>query len=200
MVDIVVQFVDDYGVQLGLVVVLVGDDLVSCVYVNCKVRIFECIGLYLEKHVFLVTVIQDEVISLVCTLNVSDKVHGILLQLLLLLHINEWEIVEIISLAKDVDCFYFENVGCLLIGDEDCFYLCTLYGILVLLNYYQIDLRGKYVVVVGCLNFVGKFIVVLLVCKVVGVNVIVMLCYFGINDLVVCCQTVDILVVVMGWL
>jgi len=196
--DIVAQLADAHGVQPGLAVVLVGDDPASCVYVDRKAKTSERVGLYSEKHVLSATVAQDEVIGLVRTLNASDKVHGILLQSPPPPHIDEREIVETISPAKDVDCFHPENVGRLLIGDEDCFYPCTPHGILVLLNYYQIDPRGKHVVVVGRSNLVGKPIAVLLARKAAGANATVTLCHSGTNDLTACCQTADILIVAMG--
>ena len=196
--DIVAQLADDHGVQPGLAVVLVGDDPASCVYVNRKARTSERVGLYSEKHLLPATTTQDEVIDLMRTLNASDKVHGILLQSPPPPHIDEREIIEIISPAKDVDCFHPENVGRLLIGDEDCFYPCTPHGILVLLNHYQIDPRGKHVVVVGRSNLVGKPIAVLLARKAAGANATVTLCHSGTDDLAACCQTADILVVAMG--
>ncbi len=196
--DIVAQLADDHGVQPGLAVVLVGDDPASCVYVNRKAKTSERIGLYSEKHVLPANVAQDELIDLVRALNASDKVHGILLQSPPPPHIDEREAVETISPAKDVDCFHPENVGRLLIGDEDCFYPCTPHGILVLLNYYQIDPGGKHVVVVGRSNLVGKPIAVLLARKAAGANATVTLCHSGTGDLAACCQAADILVVAMG--
>ena len=196
--DIVAQLADDHGVQPGLAVVLLGDDPASCVYVNRKARTSERVGLYSEKYLLPATTTQDEVIDLMRTLNASDKVHGILLQSPPPPHIDEREIIEIISPAKDVDCFHPENVGRLLIGDEDCFYPCTPHGILVLLNHYQIDPCGKHVVVVGRSNLVGKPIAVLLARKAAGANATVTLCHSGTDDLTACCQTADILVVAMG--
>lgn len=196
--DIVAQLANDHGVQPGLAVVLVGDDPASCVYVNRKAKTSERIGLYSEKHVLPANASQNEVLDLVRTLNASDKVHAILLQSPPPPQIDEREIVETISPAKDVDCFHPENVGRLLIGDEDCFYPCTPHGILVLLNHYQIDPRGKHVVVVGRSNLVGKPIAVLLARKAAGANATVTLCHSGTNDLAACCQTADILIVAMG--
>ena len=128
----------------------------------------------------------------------SPKVHGILLQSPPPPHIDEREIVDTISPAKDVDCFHPENVGRLLIGDEDCFYPCTPHGILVLLNYYQIDPRGKHVVVVGRSNLVGKPIAVLLARKAAGANATVTVCHTKTRDLKAVTRQADILVSAVG--
>jgi methylenetetrahydrofolate dehydrogenase (NADP+)/methenyltetrahydrofolate cyclohydrolase len=196
--ELVQTLVTEHGVTPGLAVVLVGEDPASAVYVNSKAKTANKLGLHSEKHVLPVSATQDEVLALVRQLNADKNVHGILVQSPPPPGINEREINDTIDPAKDVDCFHPQNVGCLLIGDENTFYPCTPYGIMVLLKHYDIDPAGKRAVVVGRSNLVGKPIAVLLGRKQRGANATVTLCHSGTSDLAECCREADILIVAIG--
>ena len=106
----------EHGITPGLAVVIVGHDPASQVYVSNKARQTVEVGMYSEKYELPEDVPEAEVLALIERLNVSDKVHGILVQLPVPKHIDPNRIIATISPAKDVDCFTPESVGRLTIG------------------------------------------------------------------------------------
>ncbi|MGN1189817.1 MAG: bifunctional 5,10-methylenetetrahydrofolate dehydrogenase/5,10-methenyltetrahydrofolate cyclohydrolase, partial [Candidatus Ornithospirochaeta sp.] len=107
---------------------------------------------------------EEEVISLIESLNDDDRVDGILLQLPLPSHLNEKRIIEHISVDKDVDGFTALNMGKMMKG-EDCFIPCTPKGILTILSHFGISTVGKRVTVIGRSDIVGKPLALLLMGK-----------------------------------
>ncbi|HOP39795.1 MAG TPA: bifunctional methylenetetrahydrofolate dehydrogenase/methenyltetrahydrofolate cyclohydrolase FolD [Geobacteraceae bacterium] len=143
------------GIQPGLAVVLVGDNPASKVYVSMKEKACHDVGIFSDEHTLPAETEEQQLLSLIDRLNNDDRIHGILVQLPLPTHINEAKVLEAISPAKDVDGFHPYNVGRLVLG-KPTFQPCTPYGIMVLLREYNIDLKGKEVVIVGRSNIVGK--------------------------------------------
>ena len=88
-----------------------------------------------------------------------------MVQLPLPKHINELKIIDSISPKKDVDGFHVENIGKMVIGDDTGFLSCTPYGIMQLLEEYNIDISGKDVVIVGRSNIVGKPMALMMIQK-----------------------------------
>jgi methylenetetrahydrofolate dehydrogenase (NADP+)/methenyltetrahydrofolate cyclohydrolase len=143
------------GVNPGLAVVIVGEDPGSQVYVRNKVKACEETGVYSEKIEMPATTTQAELLAVVESLNARDDIHGILVQFPLPEGLDEDEVIETISIHKDVDGFHPESVGRLVVG-KDTFVSCTPAGVMVLLEETGVDLKGKEVVVVGRSNNVGK--------------------------------------------
>ncbi len=143
------------GVTPGLAVVIVGEDPGSQVYVRNKVKACEETGVFSEKIELPETTTQAELLAVVEELNARDDIHGILVQFPLPAGLDEDEVIETISIHKDVDGFHPESIGRLLVG-KDTFVSCTPAGVMVLLEESGVDLKGKDVVVVGRSNNVGK--------------------------------------------
>lgn len=154
---------EKYGKVPGLAVVIVGEDPASKVYVNSKVRACEELGIYSEKHVMNVETTETELLKLVDSLNKNEDIHGILVQLPLPKGLNSKLIIDSIAKEKDVDGFHAENIGKVLIGEEDTFKSCTPYGVVELLKRYELPISGQDVVIVGRSNIVGKPLAALLI-------------------------------------
>jgi len=154
---------ETYGKTPGLAVVIVGDDPASKVYVNSKVKSCEDLGIYSEKHVMPADISEEDLLALVDKLNKDEKLHGILVQLPLPKGLNSKLIIDSIAKEKDVDGFHGENVGKVLIGEEDTFKSCTPYGVVELLKRYNLPISGQDVVIVGRSNIVGKPLAALLI-------------------------------------
>ena len=150
------------GHRPGLVVILVGADPASQVYVRNKVNGCQAIGMHSEKLEYPADVAPQVVLAKIAELNADAKVHGILVQLPLPTQFNEQEILEAISPEKDVDGFHAENVGALLQGQPH-FIPCTPYGVMKMLEVSGVDLVGKDAVVIGRSNIVGKPMAALLI-------------------------------------
>jgi methylenetetrahydrofolate dehydrogenase (NADP+) / methenyltetrahydrofolate cyclohydrolase len=149
------DFVASTGRKPGLAVVLVGDDPASQVYVGSKKKATVEAGMASFEHRLSDDVSQGELIALVERLNADDAVDGILVQLPLPSHIDDKAVIASIDPAKDVDGFHVVNAGRLAVGEE-AFVPCTPLGCLMLLKDRMGDLSGKYAVVIGRSNIVGK--------------------------------------------
>jgi len=143
------------GITPGLATILVGDDPASRMYVRIKHRACERVGIRAEDHILPAETSQEELISLIDSLNKNRDVHAILLQLPLPKHLSPQEAMEAIAPEKDADGFHPYNMGKLMIGDEGLV-PCTPHGIIRALEEYNVPVKGKNVVVVGHSNVVGK--------------------------------------------
>lgn len=144
-----------YNVTPRLVIVQVGDNPDSNRYINNKIKSAEKIKMETKLIKLADTIKEEELIKLIHELNEDKSVNGLIVQLPLPKHINELEVNKAISPIKDVDGFTDVNVGKTLLG-LDSFVSCTPLGIMKIFNYYNIDLVGKDVVIVGRSNIVGK--------------------------------------------
>lgn len=185
------------GVLPGLVVVLVGEDPASKSYVKSKGRACETLGIYSETIHLPAETTQDELNTLVDSLNNDDRFHGILVQMPLPKHLNDIEIIERISPVKDVDGFHPMNVGRLVQG-QNTLLPCTPAGIMEMLAYYDIETKGKHVVIIGRSNIVGKPMLNLLYQKSKHANATVTICHTGTNNLKEHTVQADILIVAAG--
>ena len=177
-----------------LVVILVGDDPASQIYVRNKQKAAEEVGIKSTVIKFESSVLENELLDKISELNNDKDVTGILVQLPLPKHIDKNKIVMAISPKKDVDGFTPENVGKLAIGLEPYFYPATPQGILMLLDEYDIDLAGKDAVVIGRSNIVGKPMVQLLLKR----NATVTSCHSYTKDLEEKIKTADIVISAVG--
>ncbi len=181
------------GIVPCLVVVRVGEDAASAVYVGNKVKTSKELGI-ISEHIHLPeTVSQVELLQIVTALNDRDDVDGILVQLPLPKHINEKEILEAISPEKDVDGFHPINVGRLASG-QDSLAPCTPAGVIELLVRNNIEIRGSHAVVVGRSNIVGKPMAQMLLAK----DATVTICHSRTKNLAEITSQADILVAAVG--
>lgn len=176
-----------------LAVVLVGSDSASRVYVNNKKKACEAVGIQSVTYEKDESLTELELLQLIDDLNKNQSVHGILVQLPLPGHIDESKVIAAISPEKDVDCFHPQNVGRLYTGGKG-FLPCTPAGIIELLKRSGIAIAGKYCVVIGRSNIVGKPVAMLLMAE----NGTVTICHSKTKNLDAICQQADIIVVATG--
>lgn len=181
------------GKEIGLAVIIVGDNPASRIYVNNKKKACEYIGIRSEEFALPESTTEEELKSLVEKLNNDDSIHGILVQLPLPKHINEETVINTISVKKDVDAFHPVNVGKIMIGDYD-FLPCTPAGVMELIKESGIDVDGKNCVVVGRSNIVGKPQAMLLLHQ----NGTVTICHSKTKDLAEVTRNADVLVAAVG--
>lgn len=184
---------EETGKNIGLAVVVVGNDPASAVYVRNKHRACEQVGIESFQIELAEDTTEAELLSKIDELNTDDSVNGILVQLPLPKHINETRVIENISPEKDVDAFHPSNVGRIMIGNHK-FLPCTPAGIIALLDYYKIDISGKKCVVIGRSNIVGKPMAMLLMEH----NGTVTVCHSKTNNTAEICREADIIVVAIG--
>ncbi|MBS1191895.1 MAG: 5,10-methylene-tetrahydrofolate dehydrogenase/methenyl tetrahydrofolate cyclohydrolase [Rhodocyclaceae bacterium] len=181
------------GHRPGLVVILVGENPASQVYVRNKVNACLNIGMHSEKIVYDADVDQAVVLAKIAELNADPNIHGILVQLPLPKHFDEEKVLEAISVEKDVDGFHAENVGALAQGNPR-FIACTPYGVMKMFEKGGVDLAGKEAVIVGRSNIVGKPMALLLI----NAGATVTVCHSKTKDLLFHTKRADILVAAVG--
>lgn len=187
------EFYVNHGKRAGLAVVIVGEDPASQVYVRNKKKACGDVGMYSEVYELPKETTEQELIELIKTLNVNDKINGILVQLPLPKHIDEEKIILSIDPMKDVDAFHPENVGRIMIGNHH-FLPCTPSGVMELIHRSNIEVAGKKCVVIGRSNIVGKPMAMLLL----HANGTVSICHSKTKDLASITKEADILVASIG--
>lgn len=138
-----------------LVVMLVGNNKASEIYVKNKCKSCKEVGIISEVTNFAKDTKEQELIQYIAKLNQDNDVDGILIQLPLPPHLNTEKIVNHINPAKDVDCFTYYNFG-FMVKTFSGIMPCTPKGILKIIHHYKINLASKHVVVIGKSNLVGK--------------------------------------------
>ena len=181
------------GAEIGLAVVIVGNDPASHVYVNSKKKACEEIGIHSEEYALPEETTEEELLKLVDKLNHKDNINGILVQLPLPSHIDKEKIINAIAPQKDVDAFHPVNVGKIMIGNYD-FLPCTPAGVMELIKESGIDVSGKECVVIGRSNIVGKPQAMMLLHK----NGTVTICHSKTKDLPEKVKKADIVVAAVG--
>ena len=183
------------NVTPGLAVILVGDNPASVSYVTAKEKACAEANMYSREIRLDGGIAEAELIAEIGRLNADPAIHGILVQLPLPKGFDEKKVIDAIAPEKDVDGFTPVNVGKMLIGEE-CFLPCTPHGIIKLIEFSGMDLRGKHAVVIGRSNIVGKPVAVLLARK--ETNAIVTLCHTGTPDIAKFTRDADVVVVATG--
>ncbi len=183
----------EQGIEIGLAVVIVGNNPASRVYVNNKKKACAEVGFNSYEYALPEETTQEELLDLVKKLNEDDEVNGILVQLPLPEHIDENAVINTIRPEKDVDAFHPENVGHIMIGDFN-FLPCTPAGVMEMLAQSGIETEGKDCVVIGRSNIVGKPMAMLLLHK----NATVTICHSRTKNLAEICRRADILVAAVG--
>src|SRR5574338_4364 len=181
----------------GLVAIIVGEDPASQIYVASKGKACEEIGMRTKTEKLSADVTEESLLNLIKSYNQNKDYNGILVQLPLPKHIDEDRIIETISPKKDVDGFHPVSVGNLVIG-KDTFASCTPAGIQELLMRYNIETKGKHVVVVGISNIVGKPIANIMLQKAEGPNSIVTIVHSAAKDISYFTKQADILIAAIG--
>lgn len=177
-----------------LIVILVGDNMASKVYVAGKVKAAENVGIETEVVKFEYDVKPSQVIAAIEKMNKDDNVDGILVQLPLPNQFVTNEILNTISPEKDVDGLTYVNLGKMLDKDEDGFLGCTPSGVLELLKEYEIDVAGKDVTIVNRSLLVGKPLAVLLT----HLNATVTVCHTKTKDINTKLKNSDIVISAVG--
>lgn len=185
--------IEKLNLEPRLIVILVGDNPASQVYVNNKAKACEEVGIFSRTIVCSSEITQEELIATIEELNDNPRCNGILVQLPLPSHINEKAVLEAISPEKDIDAFHPVNVGKIMQGKYE-FAPCTPAGIIEMLERENISVEGKHCVVVGRSNIVGKPMSMLLLHK----NATVTICHSKTNNLEEICRSADILVAAVG--
>ncbi|MFN3196718.1 MAG: bifunctional methylenetetrahydrofolate dehydrogenase/methenyltetrahydrofolate cyclohydrolase FolD [Chlorobiota bacterium] len=188
---------DEKGIRPGLAILLVGNDPASESYVRSKERNSENLDFHFVMRREEETISEDEVLQIIEDWNNDDEIHGILVQLPLPKHIDEYKVTMKIDPKKDVDGFHPVNLGNLVIGN-DGLVPCTPAGIVELLYRYNIETKGKHVVVLGRSNIVGKPIANLMYQKNEKANSIVTICHSAADDVFQYTKQADILIVAIG--
>lgn len=176
-----------------LAVIMVGDDKASGVYVRNKSKACNEIGIEFEEFLMDSSIKQEDLINLINTLNERKDINGILLQSPIPPHLNIREAFNTINYKKDVDGFNPINVGKLSIG-EDSFISCTPYGVIKMLEEYDIPIEGKRAVIIGRSNIVGKPLIQCLLNK----NATVTVCHSRTKNIEEITKEADILIAALG--
>ena len=179
----------------GLAVILVGDNPASVSYVTAKEKACAEAGMLSREIRLPAETTEADLVALVGELNDDPAIHGILVQLPVPKHISDKAVIDAIAPEKDVDGFTPVNVGRMMIG-ERCFLPCTPHGIIKLIEFSGLDLKGKHAVVIGRSNIVGKPVAALLSRK--ETNATVTLCHTGTPDVGKFTREADVVVVAAG--
>ncbi|GMR25601.1 MAG: tetrahydrofolate dehydrogenase/cyclohydrolase catalytic domain-containing protein [Ignavibacteria bacterium] len=193
-----IQKLKDEGKNVpGLVTILVGDDPASKIYVRSKGKACDEIGMRSKIEEIPTSSSEEELLNMIESYNNNTDYNGILVQFPLPEHINQDNVIEAISPQKDVDGFHPISVGKLVIG-KDTFRSCTPAGIQELLIRYDIDTKGKHIVVLGRSNIVGKPIANIMLQKKEHANSIVTICHSAAPDVSYYTKQADILIAAIG--
>lgn len=181
------------GINPKLAVIMVGDDKASAVYVRNKSKACNELGIEYEEFLLKSDTTMDELLNLIDKLNKDINIDGILLQSPIPKHLDINEAFRKIEPKKDVDGFNPVNVGKLSLN-QDCFVSCTPYGIIKMLETYNVPLEGAHAVIIGRSNIVGKPLLQCLLNK----NATVTICHSKTKNLEEVTKQADILIAAIG--
>ncbi len=181
------------GINPCLATILIGDNSASTTYVRNKHIACEEVGIVTKDHKLDTKITQAELNKIIDNLNLDSEIHGILVQLPLPKHLDEFTTTSRISPLKDVDGLTPHNAG-LLAMKKAALVACTPSGIMEMFDYHEIDLNGKNVVLINRSNLVGKPLYHLLLEK----NATVITCHSKTKNLTDLCQAADIIITAVG--
>ena len=185
--------IKEYNINPKLVVIQVGNNEASNVYIRQKIKCADAIGAKCEHKKLEETITTEELIKIIEELNNEPTINGIIVQLPLPKHIDEYKVLNTIVPQKDVDGLTEINAGKLACAKPGLIF-CTPHGVIELLKYYNIEIEGKKVVIVGRSNLVGKPLINLFLME----NATVTCCHSKTKDLKHFTIDADILVVAVG--
>lgn len=180
-----------------LAAILVGNNGASETYVGAKVKACEEVGFKSTLIRAEDTISSLKLLEMIRELNSDPDVDGILVQLPLPKHISEEEVIKTIDPNKDVDGFHPINVGAMVLG-QSTFIPATPYGIMLLLEHYKVQTKGKHAVVLGRSHIVGRPMSILLSGNGDPGNCTVTICHSHTKNVKEICQTADIIVAAIG--
>ena len=198
----VATFTKQSGITPCLAAVFVGDDPASEVYVRNKHRACERVGIKSQMHKLPASTTEEELLSLIDSLNQASDVHGILIQLPLPSGIDTLRVLDAVNPRKDVDAFHPENVGLISQG-RPRFLPCTPHGVQQILDRCGVELSGKHAVIVGRSDIVGKPMSMLLTAKdstrgPQAANATVTICHSRTRNLAEVCRSADVIIAAVG--
>jgi methylenetetrahydrofolate dehydrogenase (NADP+)/methenyltetrahydrofolate cyclohydrolase len=177
-----------------LLIIQVGNNPESSVYVSQKMKFGQSVGISVEHMVCDENISEQDLLSRIHTSNTSQEVTGIIIQLPLPPHLNTRTILDAVDPAKDVDGLGITQIGLRTVGDQYAHVPATARGIMSLYDHYSISLEGKHVVVVGRSQLVGKPVASLCLQR----NATVTVCHSHTVGLENITRTADILVIACG--
>ena len=188
-----VKALKEKGIMPKLSVIIVGEDPASQTYVKGKHKDCAECDILSDNIALPESTTQEELLAVIERLNKDETVHGILVQLPVPKHIDEYAVINAIAPEKDVDGFTALNVGNMNIG-KDCFIPCTPQGCVNMLEYAGIDVEGKDVVVIGRSNIVGRPVATLLTQK----SATVTICHSKTKNIAEKTRMADIVIIAIG--
>ncbi len=193
VLDELKEEVSKLKIKPNFVVIQVGEDPASNVYIKQKAKMAEYVG-YGYRHLKLPeTVTEEELIHEIEGLNNDDSIHGILVQMPIPKHLDAGKVQNAVLPEKDVDGLTDINAG-RLSHDKEALFSCTPYGVMEILKRYDIPVSGKSAVVIGRSNLVGKPMSMMLT----NAGATVTVCHSKTKDLAKYTKMADILVVGIG--
>lgn len=178
-----------------LAAILVGEDGASKTYVNSKEKDCEYVGFESIVHKLNADTSEEDLLHLIETINKDENIDGLIVQLPVPKHINATKIIESIDPEIDVDGFHTLNVGKLTIN-EDTYISATPFGVIMMLEEYGIETKGKHCVVIGRSNIVGRPMSILM--SQGGRDATVTVCHRYTKDIGAFTRTADIVIVAVG--
>lgn len=189
-----VEKLRENGVIPKLAIVRIGEKPDDLSYERGVIKRFSGVNIDVEVFEYPENISNDEFIKAFEKINNDDKIHGILLFRPLPKTIDEKQVISVFNPAKDMDGMLNENIAKVFSGDDSGYAPCTPQAVMELLNYYNIDLTGKKVTVVGRSMVVGKPLSMMLLKK----NATVTICHTRTKDLMAECKAADIVIAAAG--
>ena len=180
-----------------LAAILIGNNGASQTYVASKVKACEEVGFRSTLVNYEDTISEMKLLDKIQELNNDPDIDGILVQLPLPKHISDDEVINAIDPGKDVDGFHPVNIGKMVQG-QNTFIPATPHGIMLLLEFYKIETKGKHAVVIGRSNIVGRPMSILLSGNSNPGNCTVTICHSQTKNLKEVCLQADIIVAALG--
>jgi len=178
-----------------LAAILVGEDGASKTYVNSKEKDCEYVGFESSVYKLSADTSEESLLDLIDTINKNEQIDGLIVQLPVPKHINANKIIESIDPAIDVDGFHTLNVGKLTIN-EDTYISATPFGVVMMLEEYGIETKGKHCVVIGRSNIVGRPMSILM--SQGGRDATVTVCHRYTPDVSRYTKSADIVIIAVG--
>lgn len=191
------QLVAKGGKQPHLAAILVGEDGASKTYVGHKEKACQQVGFKSTLYKFPADITEEFLLEQISLINKDNDIDGLIVQLPLPKHIDENKVIEAIDPKKDVDGFHPENVGKMMLN-LPTFLPATPYGIVRLLDEYNIQTKGKHTVVLGRSNIVGRPIANLLSLKEKVGDSTVTICHSRTENLEYYTKQADIIIAAIG--
>lgn len=152
----IIQKIKNQNIKPGLSIIYIGDSLESKKYIEMKKKKCEQLNILFQLHHFTeIDVSEEEIIDCIKMLNNDKLIHGIIVQLPIPKHLNQKNILDSIDYKKDVDGFSNYNSGKLYLNDNPLFIPCTPYGCIKMIEDYNIDIKGKNIVMIGNSKITG---------------------------------------------